>query len=379
MVHIYFPISALVNLIASLILAVVVLIKRPHDPLARSIAFMGFAAVFWALPYFFWLVSETAEMALLFSRLLMVGALCGPPIFVKIVLHFLGEYEQKKRVVHVGIFLSIFFTILLIHPVMVSHVEPVEGFPFWPKPGIAFGPFLVYFFGYYLYALYLVIRSYRKAIGIKSMQMKIILAGLAIGYTAGSSNFFLWYDIPIKPYANILFSVYVYATAYAILRHQFLDIKVVLGKTAIYLASLITVSVPSMALLYFSGQITSSYAAVLNLITLAVAVVSFPVVRDFFGKLAYKYFLSTLYSQKELITTLKEQLRSSLYISQIYKNIIKSLSGAFYPNNIEIFRYDQLARKFYLVETMKKTSFKKDLELDDYLLDDYVRTNKLIV
>lgn len=58
---------------------------------------------------------------------------------------------------------------------------------------------------------------------------------MIIGYIGGSTNYLLWYDILFPPIGHILITFYMLTITYAILRHQFLNIKIVLVRRFIAL------------------------------------------------------------------------------------------------------------------------------------------------
>jgi signal transduction histidine kinase len=62
----------------------------------------------------------------------------------------------------------------------------------------------------------------------KKQQIKYFLLGTGIGFACGSTNYFLWYNIPIPPYPNALVSIYVVLTTFAILKYHLFEIRVIL-------------------------------------------------------------------------------------------------------------------------------------------------------
>jgi GAF domain-containing protein len=78
-------------------------------------------------------------------------------------------------------------------------------------------------------------RSYRKLSGLKRNQIKYVFLGTAIGFLGGSTNYPLWYGIPILPVGNILVSVYVLLIAYTIVRYRFMDINLVITRAGIFI------------------------------------------------------------------------------------------------------------------------------------------------
>ncbi len=72
---------------------------------------------------------------------------------------------------------------------------------------------------------------------------------MLLAYTGGGANFLLIYNINVPfllPYGTYAAAIYVAITAYAIIRHQLMDIKIVIRKTAVY-----SIVVTIITLVYF--------------------------------------------------------------------------------------------------------------------------------
>ena len=78
-----------------------------------------------------------------------------------------------------------------------------------------------------MYALYLLFQRYKNTSGNRKLEAKYLLIGIAIAFLSGSSNFLMWYHIPVPPFLNILSPIYVAMTAYSIVRFQSFNVKLV--------------------------------------------------------------------------------------------------------------------------------------------------------
>jgi len=96
-------------------------------------------------------------------------------------------------------------------------------------------PYLVMFVGVTIYAHILMYRHYQSLSGLKRNQIKYIVLGTAIGFLGGSTNYPLWYGIPIPPIGNILVSVYVFLLAYSIIRYRLMDINLIITRAGIFI------------------------------------------------------------------------------------------------------------------------------------------------
>jgi two-component system NtrC family sensor kinase len=210
----------------------------------------------WSYFYFAWQQTESQELALLFVRLLMAGAILIPIVYFHHVLLFLDRVERHRLSLSLGYLLGAIFLLADCTPYFVQGLRSEMSFPYWPRPGILFHGYLVWFAGYAVYSTYLIISEYRNAIGLKKNQYLYLAIGSVIGYVGGATNFPLWYDIPLPPVGTILVSAYVSIIAYTILRYRLLDISVVISKGLAYSLLLTSIFVPIYATVLISQRAT---------------------------------------------------------------------------------------------------------------------------
>jgi signal transduction histidine kinase len=231
----YYAFSALFNCLASVALALLVWSRsRGEDKVAKSFCYFAMAVATWSMSYFLWQTSNSPDHALFFCRLLSLFAAVIPATF----LHFIARITAVRRprlVMVLGYLPALVFIAMIPSGLIVARVEAKGGFEFWPVPGGIYTLFLAYFFAITIYAHAIMFRAYRKKETYREKrQLQYVFAGTLIGFVGGSTNYFLWYDIPIKPYGNILVSVYVLAVAYAIMKYRLMDIKVAATRAFIF-------------------------------------------------------------------------------------------------------------------------------------------------
>ena len=83
--------------------------------------------------------------------------------------------------------------------------------------------------------------SYKRSINKKQNLIFLIIE--AVGFIGGFSNFFGIYNIPFPPIGNFMIALYSIIFTYAILRHQFLNIKIVIKKSIVYTSLLAIISI----------------------------------------------------------------------------------------------------------------------------------------
>ncbi len=325
----YYAIAALINFVTCLIITVFVFKKNPHDKTNVVFAVFSFLSAIWSLAYFFWQISTTASAALFWTRALMAAAAFISVVFLHFVLYLTGLYEEKKRLLWLSYILFLLFFISDFTSNFVAKVEPALSFKFWPKPGFLFHPFLALWFIYIFYAGYLLYRKYSTSKGIIHSQIKYVFFGMFFGFVGGSTNYFLWYNIPIPPVGNILVSVYVAILAYAIIRYRLMDIRVVGKKVFMY------VGIGIFAYIFFYGLAwvhIKLFGGIFNRVSYMAGVLIAPVfvfilyrIMKGLENLADKYLFADLYTYRDKLIKLSEELSHSTDISVITCSIADTL------------------------------------------------------
>ncbi|MFH1582851.1 MAG: GAF domain-containing sensor histidine kinase, partial [Candidatus Falkowbacteria bacterium] len=117
-----------------------------------------------------------------------------------------------------------------------------------------------------------------------------------------------------------------------------------------------------------------------DFIILILAILAFQPVKNYFYRIANKYFFSSLYDSSEVIATLSEKLRSTLEAEKIYQYIYDTLTNAFHVKAFGLLTHNE-EKKIYIIQynqgfkTGSQTSFMADKTLHEM----FVSRNKTIV
>jgi len=235
----YYVLTGLINAITSTILGIVVYFKNRKNPLNKSFALFCLSVAVWSWAYCFWPGAQDRVSALFWFRALHIGAIFIPICYFHFTIVFLNLYQEKKRILKLGYLVAFIFCVFDFTPLFIKDMVPKLSFSYWGVPGILYHFFLLMFFGYAIYCWYLLFRARRSLVGEKKKQINYVLIGTLIGFIGGSTNYFLWYDIPIPPFGNGLVALYVILTALAITQHHLFGIKVILTEIFVGMIGLI--------------------------------------------------------------------------------------------------------------------------------------------
>ncbi|MHA1228838.1 MAG: histidine kinase N-terminal 7TM domain-containing protein, partial [Candidatus Hodarchaeales archaeon] len=324
----YAAVTGILNAISSSILGLFVFLKNPRHSINRTFGIFCFFLAFWSYSYFFWQISSTEEMALFWSRLLMAGAIFIPITYLHFVFSFTSVIKKNitKIVLLGGYFISLLFFASNFTSLFVADVRPRLGFKFWPSAGILYMPFLIVWFFFAFYSIVLLLKAYRHSAGIKRSQLRYIAFGTIIGYLGGATNYFLWYDIPVPPVGNWTITLYVFLVAYAIAKYRLMDIRVAIGKTAVYIFSFATVVGFGLLLAFLNNLLANPfpYYIVFPFVAFFGALIFKPFLK-LYEKLASRYFYYTFYSHQKVLGELGEELTSVLELGKLTSLITDTL------------------------------------------------------
>jgi signal transduction histidine kinase len=233
-----FGLSGLINGIGALSFGLLIFHKNRRELINRIFFLLMCSIAVWSFSYWHWLSnSKTLEQALFWVRILSIGSLFIPVFYFHWVLLLLKE-KKTKFLIFVYL-LAFIFLLFSFSDLFIKTVRGKSGFLFWPDPGILYNIYLGFIYvGIVLYSLYLL---YKKFINDKESRGRIfyVILGSVLGFGGGIFNFFLWYDIPIKPYGNFLVVFFSICFGYAMLRYKLFNVKIITAEFLTFLISIL--------------------------------------------------------------------------------------------------------------------------------------------
>jgi len=230
----HFTFSAWLTSIATLLIGVFVLFKGG----GRKKVYILFSLYSFSIAWWSFCVTKFSpsfqDPSLIWGRLLHLGAVFIPVLFLHFVLEFLGE--QRKIVINVSYAITAIFLICnFFTRYFITGITVKAAYTF-PTPGIVYPFYVTFFVGSFLFGLYELFRRFRIAPEAERNQIKYLMWATLLGYTGGLKNFLILIDVhifPIYPFGTYAIPVYVLIVAYAILKHHLMDIKILIKRTTL--------------------------------------------------------------------------------------------------------------------------------------------------
>ncbi len=226
----FFATASLVNGIVALAagLAVARYVGNYPNPNRLFAAFM-FSISLWSIGYFFWLSSSDIDEAIMWVRILNIGAALIPVLQYHYVLRAFKLW--RRWTLPFGYIMAIFFAVVPFTSwgyLYIDGMDSIAGFRYWPHAGPLYILYII--FGYVLYfvlCIYELARLYyyrKKEQNVRGAARQLFFA-ISLASVSGLTNFPLWYGITVIPYGNLLMPAYIFIFLYIIYRYNLLGIK----------------------------------------------------------------------------------------------------------------------------------------------------------
>ncbi len=225
------------NAIVLAFLAFFVLLKNPKNIANRTYSFYSLAISFWSFFSILMIKSKFPDEALFWDRLCILGVIFIPTTFFHFTCSFL-KLSDKGFLIKGAYALAILFSFLNFTPFFVEKTAPAFLLRNFTVPGVGYYIFLIYYTLIVLWCIYLIFFEFNSEKSIlRKQQLKFLLWSTIFGYAGGAFNFNLVLKIPpyeIVPFGNVCIGLYGLCVAYAMVRYQLLDIKIIFTRASIF-------------------------------------------------------------------------------------------------------------------------------------------------
>lgn len=350
-----FTLSTLITCICTLGLGIFVLHRDINSKLYRFFGLYSLSIAVWSLFLFINTSTNSKIISLFCARALHIGAIFIPIFCLHFYLIFLSKVHGiNKKILKLAYTLGfIFLSFNFFSPLFVKDVVPKHGLNYYMVAGNIYFTYFTFFLIFTTYSLYLLFNAYSQSMGIKRAQLKYLFWSSVGGYVGGVDNFLLIWDIkifPLFPYGNYAIAIYVFIVTYAIVKHQLMDISIVIRKGTVYTYLLFLVLAPCMFFIIlaqkvFFGQISPLFSFVvfctLFLATLTIIRIK-PEIEEYVEKLLFK----KKYEHKMALSELSKIVISFLDEKELFQKTSDVLTEALGIEKISFFLLDR-ERKAY--------------------------------
>jgi len=380
----FFSLASVPPLISSILFIFIGTVVYKHNKKSSlTIPFFAlcFTTFIWQFAMFLLFNTKDPNIANILIKVAHTGIIFLSVTMYHFVLNFVGTVKKiDKYFLFFSYIVAIFFEISLFTNWLIDGFY-VYFWSFYPRAGILHPLFLCLLTITVIrlfYLLLLTLYAERKSSSILYYQIKYLLWAVFF-YFFAAFDFSLNYGFEFYPIGFLFILIFMSITSYAIVKRRFMDIKIVFRQSSVYLVSFFVIIILAIALSVFNDP-NSEYFIIKNLFIILSLALLFPFVKEYFFKLANKYFFTSLYNSQEVVGDLSYKLRSTLDLDYIYEAIFDAVDSAFHPesfgfltfnskNNVYTFKYKK--GKFKNISDVFEGSFK----FHQY----YIKKNRVVI
>jgi signal transduction histidine kinase len=347
-------VSAFFTAFFSLILGGLVFFKKKKDNVTLSYTLLTISFFIWIFGIGMEIMAPNKLWGLFWNRWLYSGAIFIPTFFI----HFVQSYFKKIKIK--TLILSYLVSIILLFfnftALFVKDVVPKGSFNYASVPGIIFPFFVLYFSLIVIYASYLIIKEFKNSTGIKRNQLKFIILASVIGFSGGSTNFLLVFDIfHIPPIGNYFIALYLFVLFYAIIKHHLMDINIVLKKGTTYILLILLLLVPSAILIivsqkFFFQKINYLFSAIIFSILLLVTIF-FHKIKPRTEKAVELLLFKDRYNYRDTLGKFSKAMVSILNLESLSKRIIETITQTMRVEKASLYVLNEERGGYHLLES----------------------------
>jgi len=330
-------------------LSIFIYLNNKKKFLNRIYALQSFVIASWILGCFGESVIKNYQFILAWDKLLNIFAIFSMPLFVHTYYAILG-YKSDKHVKFFYI-LAIILVPLSFTPFYIKGVEYRYGVRFISDPGALYG---LYIFGA-IYGFSLSIIKVSKALidADARQRLQLIYVLIATGFMTIAITIYLAMvlNIAISPLDNLLNTIYGVLIAYAIVRHQLMDIEVIIKKTLVFtglFASVFAIVIlPTLLIQEYILRSASSGGRLIGLtISGVIIILTMRRIETFLINITDKYLFQKKYDYKELLKTFTSEVLTVLELDNLVDLTVSKLTDIVKLNSCAVLLFDDEKQQF---------------------------------
>jgi two-component system, NtrC family, sensor kinase len=353
-----FSFGALITSITCFALGILVYAKRPERVVNQSFLFALLAVSTWSFGYFGMTMASQEWIGAWWTRyLLNVGAIFSPVLFLKFVFSVSDRGEDRRRVLTLCWGLTLLFIALNLTP-WFFQIEPALEFRCYLHGGPIYPLFEAYFFSVAGYGLYLLLRGYQQASGLKRNQLKYLFWTWLIGFAGAATTFPATMHIDLPPWGLYLIPVCIGAEAYAIVRYRSMDIRIVLRRGMVYSILLALLTATFLVSLRGFEKLFESYMGYSSMFGTAIVAlllaIGFQPLKDRVQALVDRLFFKGAYDYHRTLREMSEAMTSFLDLEKLVDHLLVPIIVDMKLRNASLFLMNRertglrlLAHRFY--------------------------------
>lgn len=358
----------------ALLIGIFILFKNKKSLVNKTIFLVDFATFLWLYSYSIMYATSDYAKATGLMKLGFIGVIFIPVFFYHFVLAFLEIKSKMSKVL-----LYLFYGISTLSMVLLCTTNYIASglytyyWGYYPKGGKFFLAFLAYFltvFNFCIFYLFFYYKTRKSQISQRRLlQIKyLFLAFFVTAFTI--TDWLPWIGIKCIPLGYLFIFMYVSITAYAIVRHQLMDIEVIIKKTLVFaglLASVFAILVlPTLLIQEYIFRSASIGGKLLGLaLSGAIIIFSLRRIENFLINITDKYLFQKKYDYRELLRTFTSEVLTVVNLDKLVNLTVDKLTGVVKASASAVLLLNEEKQEFDVVASRNVRDSKVTLSRSD--------------
>ena len=377
--------SWIVAVIVNISLAIFVYLRNKNNAINVTFALMGLYFSIWAFAVFGLHIVDSAIAALYWSRIAFFTVFFIPSGFLHFVLVLTRSLTKtNKKILYLSYGIAVIFLILNWMGLFVTEFIKV-GVKYTPKAETPYIIWMLNFVFWLFYGLLILLSRYRTTEDARERnQIKYLFIAASIAIIFSLTNGLLSFRIKVYPLGGVAAIIYPSIVAYAIVKHQLMDIRVAISKGLVY-ATLVGVITATYILTVgvFQGILGSTLfkqvSFFVNALAAMIIAATFQPLKNRIHFTVDKIFFKEKYNPQKILKEFTWALSSLIEADKISNLLINTATENLHIAKSSVFLAEKESGKLKIntakglparpgnEETIEKIYFEKDEFLPQWL------------
>ncbi|MBI2020237.1 hypothetical protein HYS94_02345 [Candidatus Daviesbacteria bacterium] len=322
---------------ANLFIAYLVYRKNPRSITHILIAALALCMGLWAAFNYLALSPGPESMRLFWVRVVMfVTTPFGPLIFLLAKVFPQTKSAINKLTIGITAVFVLATAVLALSPYMFIKLENQPDGSFNLSPGLAIVLYAITLLGFMAYGFIILIKKYKGSVGLQKKQLSLFLTGIVVAFILMTATNFIavvvFKTISLTFLGPTFTLIMVGFMAYAIIKHRFLDIKLIIARTIGYtlLVTLIAIFYVTttfiLSTLFFDFLSRRAQLIAYMALTILIAL-SFNSLRSVIEKVTDKIFFKGNYDSSKLLSSFGSIMSTMIELRPLSTAILQTLTS----------------------------------------------------
>ncbi len=334
-----------ISTVINLGLGYFVYLRNKKGQINIAFALMTISAGVWTFLVFGLYVAHSESFALRWGRVFRPGMLFIAPTFFHFVLILTRNKDRTKvKLLYVAYVVAFVFTILNYAGFMATKFIKV-GWKYSPEANLLYRIFLLNFVFWMSYGLTLVFQRHKRTKSIRERnQLRYFFLAAIICTAFGLGNTLLYFGLRLYPLGGFTTVIYTGIIAYAIVKHQLMDIRIIIRRSLVYGSLTASVAGGYFVVLWAFSLLFANVAGhnVLATIVFALIIVfGFQRLRDRIQWMADKLFFKEKYDYHKTLRKFSRALTSIIQLERLSNLIVDTVTGTMHIDKSSLLVLDE--------------------------------------